>query len=405
MRARKKQNRNDMIEIVKNPIDSPNVNETSVNHSRIDNKEEKLVTKYQQTGNKQITKPITKYQQTGNKPVTKTENKFVPKTETSNKLPTKLATEVITKYQQTDNKPVTKTSFKQLSGLQKKLTEVIYSSCRENGNKVSHPLSINYLAEISQSTIGSIKMSTRRLVKKGVISKENFKNGRGGWTEYRISNEIYSEVLFQQTDNKLITNHQQTSNKLPTKLVTKLVTNDSSSNSNTLNTITTNKILEQIQTPQNLKSLGFGIGHIKQLKEKFHLSIDEIQKNLESFAYDLDNGELERLKGRGIQNIIGYFFGAIKSGGYNSIINGFIPAEELAEQEMLERLERKKTERKEREIKLKELLFEEWLETKTKDDLVKINPPMINYMDSFHKAALKGYFVDNELEKFKQDFH
>ena len=132
--------------------------------------------------------------------------------------------------------------------------------------------------------------------------------------------------------------------------------------------------------------------------------MDQIQKNLESFAYDLDHGELERLKGRGVQNIIGYFFGAMKNGGYNSVKEGFVTAEEFAEQEMLKQLEKKKTEREERKKKLEELLFEEWLETKTRNELIEIEKPALNVMDSFHKAALKEYFVNNKIVEFQKGF-
>ena len=93
----------------------------------------------------------------------------------------------------------------------------------------------------------------------------------------------------------------------------------------------------------------------------------------------------------------------MKSGGYNSVSDGFISAEELAEKEMLERLERKQVERKERKEKLEALLFEEWLETKNKDEILEIERPVSGYLDIIHRAGLKDYFLKNEFDNFKKE--
>ena len=125
---------------------------------------------------------------------------------------------------------------------------------------------------------------------------------------------------------------------------------------------------------------------------------------MEAFAYDLQNGEKERLKGRGI-NPIGYFFGAMKQGGYNSLSEGFKTSEEHAIDEMLARLETRAKKKEEKNKKLEDLLFKEWVETKSKNELVALEKPVMDYMDSLHLASLKGYFLDNEMEEFKKSFN
>jgi hypothetical protein len=93
----------------------------------------------------------------------------------------------------------------------------------------------------------------------------------------------------------------------------------------------------------------------------------------------------------------------MKSGGYNPVSEGFISAEDLAEKEMIERLETRMKEGRERSEKLLNLLFEEWLETKSREELIKIENPIHQYLDMFHRADLKNHFQKNEMEQFRRE--
>jgi len=94
----------------------------------------------------------------------------------------------------------------------------------------------------------------------------------------------------------------------------------------------------------------------------------------------------------------------MKAGGYNPVSEGFVPAEQLAEKEMIERLAIRNKERQERKEKLEDLLFEEWLETKTKEQILEIEKPIHGHLDMFHRAGLKVFFKQNEIEKIKAEF-
>jgi hypothetical protein len=63
------------------------------------------------------------------------------------------------------------------------------------------------------------------------------------------------------------------------------------------------------------------------------------------------------------------------------VTQGFITAEELAETEMIERLENKKRAKAERKQRLQELLFEEWLETKSESELSDLEKPVAGLWD------------------------
>jgi hypothetical protein len=288
-----------------------------------------------------------------------------------------------------------------LSGNELKILNHIFINCHNRGQRTTTKITLSVITEtLNISSKNVSKTTLMRLAKKKFITRKGGKRGNGGFATYEIPEDIYQTLIL----NKVTIGEPLGNNKVSDR-VTDRVTSPSSSNSNILNTITTKNEdwLQEIQTPANLKSLGLGLNHIKQLKIKFSLSPEQIQIGLESFAFDLENGELARLKARGIQNIIGYFFGAMKNGGYNSVKEGFISAEELAEQEMIERLEKKKIEREKNKKKLEKLLFEEWLETKTEKELTEIQEPVLKFMDTIHRAALEGHFIDNEFDKFQKE--
>ena len=367
-----------------------------------------VIANYQQVTSKVVAKPIAEvvanHQQSGSKVVAEV---VANHKQSGSKVVAQPIAEVVANYQQSGSKVVAKTPLSQLSGLQLNLLQILYHSCRNHGQKYTQPLSVQHLQNYLKTSTGTVKNAIHRLIHKEIIAKYESKNGRGGWTQYKIENFAYAELLQFESDSKVVANYQQSGSKVVAQPIAQPIASLPSSNSsNIINTITTREDdwVQLIQTPLNLKNLGLGQGHIKQLKEKFFLTPEQIQHGLEAFAYDLEKGELERLKSRGVQNIIGYFFGAMKSGGYNPINEGFITAEDLAEKEMIERLENRKKERKERSEKLIDLLFAEWLETKSREELIKIQNPIHQYLDMFHKADLKNHFKKNEMELFRREF-
>ena len=397
-----------------NPETKKRQNENQKEQQTSHTTDNKLTTNWQQTSHTTDNKLTTNWQQTDNKLATNWQ-------QTSHTTDNKKTTN----WQQTDNKLTTAVAFCELSGLQQILTKIVFYYCNENASDVTPPISISYLAEMAKSSIKSVKVTIQRLAKKGVISKHRFKNGRGGWTQYKIEKRIYSELLTsEQTGNKLTTNWQQTDNKLTTnwqqtsnKLATQLTTTSPSSNSlpNTKNTNTTNnqkhdqkreeeKEWGLIQTPEVLKKIGMGKLFIEQAKNKFQFSSKEFVGFLEAFAYDLENGELERLKQRKIQNLLGYFYGALRNGGYNSVTGNFKTSEEIGEEEAIAYLEQRKKGKEERKEKLTALLLEEWIESKTREEIIKLVPPMVySPMGDLHMVLVKDYFIENEMGEFQRN--
>jgi predicted transcriptional regulator len=283
--------------------------------------------KAEKSGDKAETKPepnlsqtsskvVAKYKQTSSKVVAKYEQHNSKKFETGSKVVAQPVAEVIAKYKQTGSKLVAKTGFQELTGIQKNLVEIIYQSCRRNGEKISSPTSVDYLSSALQTSAGTIKNAIIRLVRKGVLSKESFKNGRGGWTQYRLLEGTYQDLLQHESDSKVIANYEQTGSKVVAQLVAQPVASSPSSSSYIINTTTTREGdgWNLISIPSSLKEIGCGSSQIQQLANLGMLNPLDVQESLEAFAYDLDAGKV-----RSQGSKLGFIMGILrKSGKYVS---------------------------------------------------------------------------------------
>jgi len=345
----------------------------------------KVVTNREQTGSKVVTSEAKNWEQTSNKLVTKNSQK----TETGNKLVTKPVTDVVTKWEQTGNKLVTNPSFSELIGLQKNLIVFIYNSCKLERNKSTQALTLEHITDTFKVSAGTVKTTIRRLERKDCIKRISFKNGRGGWSKYELSESLFMELLQLESGNKLVTNWEQTSNKLVSELVTEPVTSLPSSSS--INITTTNykaDALAKIELTEALTSLGFNQGHIEQLLRDSSLNSEEIQNSLNAFAFDLGYEDVKRK----VRSPIGLIMKLLKNGQAYISEKGYESEEDRLYRELIERADKKNEEKKNLKARLVEVKFEEWLDDISDDDKRKIAEPIGEFMGIIHRQELKEYF-------------
>lgn len=288
-------------------------------------------------------------------------------------------------------------TFSSLVGLQRNTLFYIFDSCRFRGSKTSGPIIIQNLAEPLNSTPAAIRKAIQRLEQKGCVQRTSYKDGRGGWTEYKVSDDIYSALLLNKSRAKYEPKLSQSEVKVGLQLEPQLRPTSLSSNNININTITTeDKNLNEIQIPLILKEKGFGLSHLKQIISRYDFSIIEIQGFLEAYAFDLQNDHGKKLEARGT-NLIGYFFGALKNGGYNTISKDFKTSEDQAREDQLKALEERRRIREDQEKKIFELKFDEWLEKKDREELIKLVAPIGDYLGTIHRSGLRDFFKENVL--------
>ncbi|RLA59955.1 MAG: hypothetical protein DRQ89_13455, partial [Epsilonproteobacteria bacterium] len=285
-----------------------------------------------------------------------------------------------------------KTPISLIVGLQKRMLNLLFDKCLQEGSKTTNFLGIYDLALALETNKNSIKSGIRQLRMKGAINKSEFKDGRSGGTKYTLPDHTYNEMLQSVRGSKVDQNSVKSRSKVGSKVGHKVDQNLSSSNSSNINTITTkNNDLDEIQIPELLKKKGFGLSHLKQMIQRFEFEVGEIQQFLEAYAFDLQGEQGKRLEAKGT-NLIGYFFGALKNGGYNPVSKDFKTSEDQAMEDQLKALEERKRIREEREARVLELKFEEWLAEKGRDELEGLVPITGEYLGQFHKANLKDYY-------------
>ena len=239
--------------------------------------------------------------QTGSKVVAETGNKLVTKWEqTGNKL----VTEKQETGNTTGNKVVTNFLFSSLVGLQKKIVLFLYESCKTARSKITNPITLEHMSDILKASIGSLKTTIRRLENKQLITRAEYKNGRGGWSKYSISDFLFQELLQIETGNKVVTNWEQSSNKLVTnweqsgnKVVTKPVTTSPVVVSSNITTTTNSYIQSVDNLPidwqainyEPVRGVGFSEATILQLYSAKRTTAKVVQESIDNFALNLQH--------------------------------------------------------------------------------------------------------------------
>jgi len=274
--------------------------EAAAFHPKTDNKQ---VSNGYQTDNNPKKEQITNGQQRDNKEITKNSLK----TETDNKQVTKRITKQITIGKQTDNKRITKSNFEALVGNEKNLLLLIFKECLRIGSLISPEITLSHIYESLKINPGVAKVVIHRLVKKGLISREFSKTGRGGWIKFSIQKELYQDLRIRESDNKEITNGYQSDNKQVTKRVTEQITKSPYSSSNDLYiNNTTNTAAEVLIIPENLKRFGLSLVNLQNLITAEKTTMEIVQRSLAALSYDVENGKTG--------NLANILFGVLGSG-------------------------------------------------------------------------------------------
>ncbi len=343
---------------------------------------------------KTSSKAVANYKQSDSKlvaEITKSSSKTNHYSEDKEKVVAKTSSKVVANCKQTSSKVIAKPDYQQFTGLQKNLVELIYFSCRLNNSKSTKPISVQYIANELQTTIGTVKNATHRLIDKQIINKESFKNGRGGWTIYGIDHDIFNEISFLESSSKLVAKWKQTSSEVVAQPVAQPVAAFLSSSSliNTTTNYKADALAEnKIQLTDGLIAAGFNQGHIEQLLRDSNLVPEEIQNSLNAFAFDLGFEDVKRK----VRSPIGLIMKLLKNGQAYISEKGYESEEDRLYRELIERAEKKKEEKAKLETKLINIKFEEWLENISDGEKRNLVTPMGEFMGLIHREELKEYF-------------
>lgn len=350
---------------------------------------------------------------------TKTDTKVIPnpyqtgtinfsnRYQSDNQSDTKIDTKVIPNRYQSD----TRIGFFSLTGLQKEIATTIYKLCQISRDKKTDAVSLLQLSNQCQSPAGAIKMAVNRLVDKGILLREGFKNGRGGWTVYSIPNNIYQEMFNLEAQAKLIPNQYQSNTKLVTKLISEVIPGSSSSGGiNYLNTTTIGES-ENIKSNnlsdewlgidiEPLSNIGFTKTHLAQIASQNILSAELVQGSIYAFAFDLQgNNKAKSIKG----DPINFFMGILRNGKPYAPSSNYESPQDKAIRIYRERMREIEQGRAAAEKEAINLAYNDWFEQLTDEKKIEFLPEMLRHNTNSEKLGKSKILESSARNKFETE--
>jgi predicted transcriptional regulator len=301
-----------------------------------------------------------------------------------------------TKPGQTEDEAKTDQVFFSLVGLQKKIVLFVYGLCKKTLNKITPPISIEYIATTCETTKSSAQKTIQRLEDKGALIRANYKNGRGGWTQYELPAVIYNDILHSDLTVELSTNLGQSYDKYKTEPRTEPRTQVPSSSSS-LKDLKETTTTEETDQPKHvlpeewitidtnpLNHIGFGRPQLLQLLQLGMLAPDMVQDSIFAFAFDLEiNNKAKSIK----TNPLNYLMGTLKKGIVYTCSN-YEPPHIRAMREYREQKAAALIQQEEMEKEIFDMEFTAWKQTLSEERILEILPNDIKQSEPFKKYGV-----------------
>ncbi len=254
-----------------------------------------------------------------------------------------------------------------LSGQELKFLQLVFNKCLISGNLVSTPITNLEVATYLGSKKSSVRTVIKRVVDKGFLNRVESRSGKGGWTKFGMSSDLYQKLLLDKQTTSVADNSAHLEHNQRTTERTVERTNVSSSSSNLNNNTNTNYESDseltgewlEIITPDSLKEISFGKTQLMQLKRVGSLTPIEVQESLDAFAYDLEAGTVKSFGSK-----LSFLMGIMRKG------NNYISEAYMSE--VRQAMDRQKALREEKE-KLKKEEIQERLSQKARQEYEKLS--------------------------------
>lgn len=295
-----------------------------------------------------------------------------------------------------------------ISGAQRVILDFLFEQCVFNNSLITPPLTKESLLAKTQIKEETALSSIKRLRSKHLIDRVDYKDGKGGWTRYKLAEITYKELLnIKNTRTPFVISSEQSNVRAK---VGSIVSADPSSKiDRNLNNITnyTNaptlhiswfKALNFVPvSPINPMQVNTSIR--KLVEEK--LSQDDVQNFINRF--------MTWLSGQGrVNSALALFCDKLKeyaNEGDSAVLYVQTSDEIQIELELAKRAEKMRqdleliAQTKRHEISvLNDLKFEDWYEKASDEELLKLQRPnsLMEFRGEIYKKTIKGIFLGTE---------
>lgn len=242
-----------------------------------------------------------------------------------------------------------------LSGIQKYILNFVVDVSMSRGSLETGPIETSTIALYAKTTIGTIKISIKRLIDKGFILRQKGKKAKGGYINLSVNEDMIKAVIEQRTKHNNISNPLEMMNSIRYQLDI----GNTYSSSNNIKTITTKKteyLPEEWQEINfdSLSHIGFTKTQIKQLIDKSEP--DLVQESINHFAYGLDHN----VKFQKYEDPLNVLMGVLRK-GQGWFEKDYRSPKQIAQQQLIDRKKAEIERTKEQEENAFKLAMGEWL--------------------------------------------
>ncbi len=290
--------------------------------------------------------------------------------------------------------PFHRIGFGSLVGIQRKIILFIYNECFHHGSLESPPVTREYLAQAISVPYLSMKKSILRLEEKGFLTRLGYRRGRGGFSMYKLSKDIYQELTrlreqgtlpaLTDPENLRIVSDAKNKNSLE-NIKPPISPEEHQISGDLLNG------WEKVNFDQ-LAGIGFSKYHLKQISQQAKFSPNEVQDFINFFAFDLNrNNKVKTITG----DPISFFMGILRRGVPYVPPKNYISPEDEARVEYLKYLESREKERVEKENQIREFEFKNWKATADLTEILRNAPEYVRGKT----GPILDVFLDAHFEK------
>lgn len=279
----------------------------------------------------------------------------------------------------------------EIIGKERALLFYVFKKCQSKGSMETGSITTEELSEILGISAVRVRNLIFRLSKKSLLEVSKYKNGHAGWRRFKLSEENFSKLSFNENLSNSFLDKPMTS-AVP---VSKISPEKKSNASDSVQVTPLGQEWEDIDF-QCLKSIGFTKAHIAQLAQTNKLTPSMVQDSINAFSFDLEHNKKAQKITSG--NPLGFFMGIIRKGTVYAAPSNYESANDRTMRLYLEKKRADEEKRASIEKELSDLDFNEWSAGLTASEKEKYMPaeiaqqkmtaPKVSHLRSYHKENI-----------------
>jgi hypothetical protein len=300
-----------------------------------------------------------------------------------------------------------------LHGNEASICRYLFKHCQSIGERITPRLSLSIIRmDLAIKSVDITRVSTNRLIQKGILLKHSSKTGKGGWVRYEFPENIYKDMSYvlrnnSETDAKQF--RSDTRNNSETESETTVPSSSSSLNINNHDNTNTRELDEWDSINiEPLEGIGFTRGYLKQFKQKTELTPLEVEDSIRDYAHDLEHNKAEmrkQLKSDLASRKLDFFVRCI-IGSKAPYVSPKAQTDAIDPVEAhLADIARRKAEREEKEGRVLLETFEDWYELKPYEEKCQMCDldSSQRHLPQMLKSGCLEYFKLHEWPRYKQE--